>query len=80
MAGNQQVGRTASQRVDEIIRGVHALTDASTRRHRLARDTPEYAAALEAEEHLADRVWDLGAAMRLDAEPAPEPAEDPSAE
>jgi hypothetical protein len=49
--------------VDEIRRQVAALTDASTRRHRLERGTAEYAAALETEARLADRVWRLGASL-----------------
>lgn len=75
-SGNKQAGRTGSQRLDEILRGVRALTDASKRRHRLTRDTPEYAAALETEERLADRIWDLGTAIGVDddADHAPEVA------
>jgi hypothetical protein len=49
--------------VEEIRRQVAALTDASNRRHRLERGTAEYAAALETEERLADRVWQLGASL-----------------
>ena len=78
-SGNEQARRTGTQRLDEILRGVSALTDASKRRHRLARDTPEYAAALEREARLADRIWDLGAALDRDADddrgPAPPPTE-----
>jgi len=62
-SGNEQTGRTGTQRLDEILRGVRALTNASKRRHRLDRDTPEYDAALETEERLADRIWDLGTAI-----------------
>ena len=63
-----------TQRLDEILRGVRALTNASKRRHRLDRDTPEYDAALETEERLADRIWDLGTAIGVDddADNAPE--------
>ena len=50
--------------VEEIRRQVAALTNASNERHRLERGTPEYEAALETEERLADRVWRLGAALR----------------
>ena len=83
MAGdNEQVGRTGSQRLDEILHGVRALTNATKRRHGLARDTPEYAAALETEERLADRIWGLGAALPRDAgddrEPAPPSTETPT--
>jgi len=66
--GNEQARRMRSQRLDEIVRGVRALTDASRRRHRLVRDTPEYAAALETEERLADRIWDLGTALDTEAD------------
>jgi hypothetical protein len=76
--GNEQGRRTRSQRLDEILRGVRALTDASLRRHRLARDTPEYAAALETEERLADRIWDLGAVVDADADEVPGPEDAPS--
>jgi hypothetical protein len=79
-SGNDHAGRTGTQRVDDILRGVRALTDASKRRHRLARDTPEYAAALETEERLADRIWDLGAALDRAAEPGPAPLEDARAD
>ena len=71
--GSEQVARKGSQRLDEILRGVRALTNASQRRHRLARDSPEYAAALETEERLADRIWDLGAALHRDADDDREP-------
>ena len=71
--GNEQARRRRSQRLDEIMRGVRALTDASVRRHRLGRDTPEYAAALETEERLADRIWDLGAVVDADADADPGP-------
>ena len=73
---SKEAGRTRRQRLDEILSGVRALTDASTRRHRLSRDTPEYAAALETEERLADRIWDLGRSIDVDAAPAPAPVED----
>lgn len=56
--------------VEEIRRQVAALTDASTERHRLERGTAEYAAALETEEQLADRVWRLGAALKPNGEAA----------
>lgn len=69
--GNERARRTRSQRLDEILRGVRALTDASIRRHRLARDTPEYVAALETEERLADRIWDLGAVVDAEADEDP---------
>ena len=49
--------------VDEIRRQIAALTDASTRRHRLERGTAEYAAAVETEERLANRVWRLGTSL-----------------
>ena len=49
--------------VEEIRRQIAELTDASTRRHRLERGTPEYAAALETEERLANRVWRLGTSL-----------------
>lgn len=77
---SKEAGRTRRQRLDEILSGVRALTDASRRRHRLARDTPEYTAALETEERIADRIWDLGRAIDVDAAPAPAPAEDTRAE
>jgi hypothetical protein len=75
-SGNEQTGRTGTQRLDEILRGVRALTNASKRRHRLDRDTPEYDAALETEERLADRIWDLGTAIGVDddADHGPEDA------
>jgi hypothetical protein len=57
------VAGTDLEQVEEIRRQIAALTDASMVRHRLARGTPEYAAALEKEENLADRVWRLGAAL-----------------
>jgi hypothetical protein len=60
------------QPVDEIRRQVAALTDASTRRHRLERGTAEYAAALETEERLADRVWRLGAFLGSIRQPGPD--------
>jgi hypothetical protein len=60
------------QPVDEIRRQVAALTDASTQRHRLERGTAEYAAALETEERLADRVWRLGASLGSIRQPRPE--------
>jgi hypothetical protein len=75
---NEQAGRTGTKRLDEILRGVRALTDASKRRHRLPRDTPEYAAALETEARLADRVWDLGAAIDRGADDDREPAHPPT--
>jgi len=68
---NERARRTRSQRLDEILRGVRALTDASVRRHRLARGTPEYVAALETEEQLADRIWDLGAVIDAEADDDP---------
>lgn len=49
--------------VENILRLIAALTDASTQRHRLERGTPEYAVALETEERLADDVWRLGASL-----------------
>lgn len=55
---------SGAEPVEEIRRQVAALTDASTQRHRLQRGTPEYEAALETEERLADRVWRLGAALQ----------------
>lgn len=55
---------SADAEVDEIRRHVAALADASTERHRLMRGTPEYADALETELRLADRVWQLGTALR----------------
>lgn len=79
-SGSKQAGRKRSQRLDEILSGVRALTDASTRRHRLARDTPEYAAALETEERLAERIWDLGRAIDVDAASALAPVEDTRAD
>ncbi|MEA2576879.1 MAG: hypothetical protein QOD78_467 [Chloroflexota bacterium] len=72
--GNERAGRTGSQRLDEMLRGVRALTSASKRRHRLARDTPEYTAALETEARLADHIWGLGAALGSDADDDREPA------
>lgn len=53
----------ATHDVDEIRRQIAALTDASTARHRFVRGTPEYEAALETEERLADRLWRLGTAL-----------------
>jgi hypothetical protein len=76
--GSEQARRMGSQRLDEIVRGVKALTDASKRRHRLARDTPEYAAALETEGRLADRIWDLGTGLDREADDHPEPAPPPT--
>jgi hypothetical protein len=58
-----------SEQVEEIQRQIGALTDASIERHRLARGTPAYAAALEAEEQIADRVWRLGTALHAKGEP-----------
>jgi len=49
--------------VEEIRLQIAALTDASIQRHRLERGTAEYAAALETEERLADRVWRLGESL-----------------
>ena len=66
-----------SQQIDEIQRQIGALSDASTQRHRLARGTPAYAAALEAEELIADRVWQLGSALRAEDEPRAERADRP---
>jgi hypothetical protein len=63
---------TEPQPVDEIRRQVAALTDASTRRHRIERGTAEYAAALETEERLADRVLRLGASLGSIRQPRPE--------
>jgi hypothetical protein len=79
-SGNEDGGPTGRQRLDEVMRGVRALTIASKRRHRLARNTPEYAAALETEARLADRIWGLGAALGSDADdddraPAPQSTE-----
>jgi hypothetical protein len=59
-----------SKPVEEIRRLVAALTDASTRRHRLERGTAEYDAALETEERLADDVWRLGASLGPPGEPS----------
>lgn len=58
------IGRADVDDVEEIRRQVSALTDASTQRHRLMRGTPEYDAALDTELRLADRVWQLGSALR----------------
>ncbi len=68
--GRDPIGRPGVQPTDEILRNIEALTDASSRRHRMARDSAEYAVALETEEHLADRIWRLGAALEVDGEPA----------
>lgn len=62
--GKDPADRTDFEPVDEIQLQVGALTEVSTQRHRLARDTPEYVAALEMEERLAARIWRLGAARQ----------------
>ena len=58
-----------SEQIEEIQRQIAALTDASIQRHRLARGTPAYAAALEAEERIAHQVWRLGSALQADDVP-----------
>jgi hypothetical protein len=68
--GRDPAGRPDVQPTDEILRNIEALTDASSRRHRLARDSAEYAVALETEEHLAERVWRLGTALEVDGQSA----------
>ena len=49
--------------VDEVRRHIVALTAASTERHRLERGSEAYAAALEAEERLAEQVWRMGTSL-----------------
>lgn len=63
MVNSKRPAAPEADEVDEIRRHVAALTDASMKRHRLLRGTPEYEVALETEEELADRVWQLGAAL-----------------
>ena len=65
--GNDPAGPTGAPAADEIERYVDALTDTSARRHRLARGTPEYEAALDQEECLVARIWRLGTSRVRDA-------------
>jgi hypothetical protein len=54
---NGHAARADFDQVAETRRQIKELTDAWTQRHRLQRGTPEYAAALETEEHLITRIW-----------------------
>lgn len=66
------IDRADADDVDTIRRQLSALTRASTERHRLVLGTPEYAEALDTELRLADRVWQLGAALRPPSPNQPE--------
>ena len=57
-------GRTHDADIDKTQLQIKDLIDASRHRHRLARGTPEYAVALEAEERLAVRIWHRHRAAR----------------
>ena len=54
---NRHAARDDLEQIATTRREIKELTDAWTRRHRIARDTPEYAAALETEERLVTRIW-----------------------
>ncbi len=58
--------RTDLDQLVETRREIKELTDVWLRRHRLRRDTPEYAAALDTEERLVSRIW-----RRLRADSSP---------
>ena len=54
---NPPARRDDLERIATTRREIKELTDAWNRRHLIARDTPEYAAALETEERLVTRMW-----------------------
>lgn len=65
MATNRVASDPAAFEADVIHQQLGALTDASRQRHRLVPGSPEYAAALEIEERIAEHVWQLATEPRL---------------
>lgn len=59
MATNRAPSGPAAFEADVIHQQLGALTDASRQRHRLVPGSPEYDAALEIEERIAEHVWQL---------------------
>ena len=51
-AAKAELDQVATTRLE-----IKELSDAWTRRHKIPRGTPEYAAALETEERLVTRIW-----------------------
>lgn len=64
MDPNRRRGDAVAFEADVIHQQLGALTDASRQRHRLAPGSPEYEAALEVEERLAEHVWQLATDLR----------------
>ena len=76
MAPNRGSSDPAAFEADVIHQQLGALTDASRQRHRLAPGSPEYEAALQLEERIAEHVWQLATELRPSGSRS-EPAERP---